>query len=163
MHRAIRSRASRAVAAAGNYTAGDIVSDSASNGVGTAWEFTQMAPGSGFPGIIYKADITCDEDSVTASYRLHLFSASPSTATELDDNAAKTFDNDDRANYLGAITFPAMVDEGEMSRAQIEGLTFGYWCGQSGTSLYGVLEDLSGETNETAGMTITMTLWAVAA
>lgn len=157
-----RSRVSRAVAAAGNYAAGDIVSDSATNGAGTSWDFTQMAVnGAGRPGTIYKADITCDEDSVTASYRLHLFSAALSANTELDDNEAKAFDNDDRANYLGAITFPAMVDEGEMSRAQIEGLTFGYWCGQAGHTLYGVLEDLTGETAETAGMTITITLWAI--
>lgn len=156
-----RSRVTKTIAAAGNYTAGDIVSESASNGVGTSWAFTNFAREDGRPGTIFKADITCDEDSITASYRLHLFSANPSSATEKDDNAAKAFDNDDRLNYLGAITFPAMVDEGEFSRAQVDGLTFGYWCGNGSSTLYGVLEDLTGETAETAGMSMTITLWAI--
>lgn len=154
-----RSRASRAVAAAGNYSAGDIISDSATNGAGTAWEFKEMAFASGRPGTIYGAAWTCDEDSVVFRLRLHLWTGSPSTATELDDNAAKTMDNDDRSLYLGYIDFPAGVDLGEFSAAQTE-CGKGYWCGQGGTSLYGVLETLDDEANETAAMTIAIELYA---
>jgi hypothetical protein len=155
-----RSRVSRAVAAAGDYAAADIVSDSASNGVGTTWDFAQIGMGDGKVGTIYKADVTCSEDSVVWRLRLHLFSAAVSTATELDDNAAKTLDNDDRANYLGFIDFPAMADLGEFSAAQADQLQFGYWCGNGGHTLYGVLETLDAETNETASMTVSITLWA---
>lgn len=156
-----RSRISRAVAAAGDYAAADIVSDSASNGVGTTWDFSDMAVnGDGKPATIFKADIACSEDSVVWRLRLHLFSAAVSTATELDDNAAKTLDNDDRANYLGYIDFPAAVDLGEFSFSQATGLDFGYYCGNGSNTLHGVLETLDAETNETAGMTIAITLWS---
>lgn len=156
----LRSRASRTVAAAGNYTAGDIVSDNATTG--TAWEFPDLSPrGTGTACIIFKGDIVCNatNGAVTASYRLHLFSKVPTT-TELRDNVAKAFTAADMANYLGVITFPAMTDEGTFSRAHVDGLTMGAWADNSSGIVYGVLEDLSGETNESAAMTITMTLWA---
>jgi len=152
----VRSRVTKAIAAAGNYTAGDIVSESATSG--SPWVFTNFAVTDSRPGTIFKADITCNEDSITASYRLHLFSASPSTSV-LNDNVAKAMGAEDRDGYLGAITFPAMVDEGVWSRAQVDGLTFGYL--PAGSILYGLLEDLSGETAETANMLMSITLWAI--
>jgi hypothetical protein len=148
---------SRAVAAAANYAANDIVSDSASSGAGTAWEFPDMAS-QGKGGTIYEAVITCNEDAIVARFRLHLFSTTPDADTEMDDNEPKAFDNDDRTNFLGYIDFPAMSDQGEYSMAQVTNLTKGYTC--TGTSLYGILEILDAETNETAGMIIGITLYA---
>ena len=155
-----RSTVSRTVTAAGNYSAADIVSNSATDTEGTTWDFEQIALGEGHPATIYKADVACSEDSVVWRLRLHLFSAAVSAATEKDDNAAKAMDNDDRANYIGFIDFPAMADLGEFSFAQADQLQFGYWCGKGGHTLYGVLETLDAETNETAGMTIAITLYA---
>lgn len=147
------SRSSRAVAAAGDYGAGDIVSDSASNGVGTAWQF----PNLGTQGTIYDAFATCSEDSVVWRLRLHLFKANPS-ASELDDNAAKAFAEADRANALGYIDFQAAADIGVYSMAGGSVLYKGYET-LDGT-LYGVVETLDAEANETAGMTLAFTLYA---
>lgn len=156
----LHASASKTIAAAGNYDAGDILSESATNGAGTAWEFAVMAPRDGTPGVIFMATIKCSEDSIANRFRLHLFNASPSTATEMDDNAAKTMDNDDRGKYLGYIDFPAMADLGEFSFAQAVGLNYGYVCADGAASLYGVLETLDAETNETASMVIDIDLYA---
>lgn len=156
----IHSSASKAIAAAGNYTAGDILSESATNLAGTAWEFPHLAPRDGAPGVIFMATIKCSEDSITNRFRLHLFKSSPSTATELDDNAAKAMDNDDRDKYLGYIDFPAMADLGEFSFAQAVGLNYAYQCADGASSGYGVLETLDDETNETASMVIGIDLYA---
>ena len=156
----IHGSASKTIAAAGDYAAADILSESATNGAGTSWEFANMAPREGTPGVICMATVKCSEDSIANRFRLHLFNAAPSTATEMDDNAAKTMDNDDRSKYLGYIDFPAMADLGEFSFSQSVGVNYGYLCGGGGRSLYGVLETLDAETNETAGMSVEIDLYA---
>ena len=93
---------------------------------------------------------------MTATYRLHLFDANPS-ASMLNDNVAKAMDNDDRGKYLGFITFSAAADEGEFSRAQTLDIQLGVV--PAVNTLYGILEDTSGETAETVGMTITIKLF----
>ena len=54
---------SKAVAAAANYAAADILSESATNGAGTAWTFSNIGP-SGRAITITTALMTCTEDSV---------------------------------------------------------------------------------------------------
>lgn len=143
---------SRTVAAAGNYdAAGDIVSNSATDTTGTAWQF----PGVGERGVIVSAVQTCSEDSVVWRLRLHLFRASPTTS-EMDDNAAFNLTEADRPNYLGFIDFPAAADLGAVSGAQVD-LLKGYTC--PGGILYGILQTLDVENNETPGMTVSLTLF----
>lgn len=151
------STASKAVAAAGDYAAGDVLSESATNGAGTAWRFSDIAPASGRSGTINGAMATCDEDSVTFRLRVHLFSANPSSS-ELDDNAAKNFNDSDRANYVGYIDLPAMADVGGFAVAKADQQTMPFVA--FGSDLWGVVETLDAETNETAGMTLSITLHA---
>lgn len=162
----IDSTVTLTAAAAGNYDAADIVAQSATNDAGVALEFLNMAPAAGRPGTIYAAKVTCSEDSVVWRLRLHLFAhtsaANADWSSELDDNAAKAFDNDERTKYQGYIDFPAMIDLGEFSFAQSTGLSLGYKCADGETSLFGVVETLDAETNETAGMTLEFTLYAYA-
>ena len=146
----VASTHSRTVAAAENYTIGDIVSNSASNGAGTPWQFSNV----GSFGYIRGGVITCTEDSITTLFRLHLFTASP-TASELDDNVALAIAEADRGAYIGFVDFPAMVDVGVPSVSQTEVLKPFTGLG----TLYGILEDRSGETAETAAQTISITLY----
>ena len=143
---------SRAVAAAGDYAAADIVSNSATADAGTAWTF----PNTGRQGVIYDAVCSCSEDSVVWRLRLHLFTKTPTTS-EMDDNAAKAFTEVDRANLLGYIDFQAAGDQGAYSVAGGSALNKGYFA-PSG-QLFGVLETLDAETGETAGMSIEFKLF----
>lgn len=148
----VASTHSRAVAAAGNYdAAGDILSNSATNGAGTAWQF----PSVGQWGVIRGGVVTCSEDSVVFRLRLHLFADNPSSS-ELDDNAALAIAEADRPNHIGFVDFPAMTDVGVPSVAQFEALK--PYHTKYGT-LYGILQTLDVENNETAGMTVSVTLY----
>ncbi len=155
----LHATASKTLAAAGNYDPADILSESASNGVGTAWEFKHMAPREGTPGVIFMATAKCSEDSITCRLRLHLFTATPTTS-EMDDNAAKAMTNADRTLYLGYIDLPAMTDMGEFSFAQSTGVNYAYVCAAGASSLFGVVETLDAETAETASMVLTIDLYA---
>lgn len=155
----MRSKASKTLAAAGNYDDNDIASESASNGVGTAWEFVNMAPREGGVGEIFMATIKCSAGAVVASTRLHLFSESPTTS-EMDDTAALNMTTADRAKHLGWIDFPAMVDQGDYAMAQATGLSQAYYCADGARDLYGVLQLTDAETNESAGMVVEIELFA---
>lgn len=169
--------ATKTIVAAGNYTAGDVLSESATDTFGTAWVFGGIENRAGAGAHIDNAWIIFSgsgADAVTAVYKLWLFSNNPSTS-ELDDNAAKSFSAADMANFLGIITFQAAVDQGAVAVAMID-LTktpnplhvvpinrnnaLGVIGGVNGgaSRIWGVLEDTSGETNEAAGMTATITL-----
>src|SRR3990167_4140225 len=139
------SSVSKTIAAAGNYTSGDVVSEDAGAGLGTAWRFRGIPNLVGNGVIIESAVLTCDEDSLTATYRLHLFNANPS-GSELDDNEALNIVAADRTKYLGFITFGAMVDRGVISTAQLLNVQLHAVPDAGDSSLYGVLEDTSGET-----------------
>lgn len=146
---------SKAVAAAANYTAGDVVSESAT--AGTSWEFSPIQLFEARRGVITHAVLTSSEDSVTARYRLHLFTSDPS-ASELDDNVAKNFAAADLGKYVGSIDFEAVVDQGAGGWTKSSPYV-GFQLDEASQALYGVLEDLDGETAETAGMTYTIRLF----
>lgn len=164
---------SKTAVAAGNYAAGDVVSESATNGVGTAWRFGGIESRAGQGSYITNANIVfsgAGADAVAAVYKLWLFSANPSTS-ELDDNAAKSFSAADMANFLGILTFQAAVDQGsvavavlDLAKTQIPFMVVPVRApqvaGSDGVpmSIWGVLEDTSGETNEAAGMVVTINL-----
>src|SRR5690606_6932904 len=106
----------KTIAAAGNYDALDVLSDSATDNAGTAFEFEKIAPRHGHPFLISSALIKCSEDSTTFRGRLHLFNAEPLAAeVEMDDTVAfaiKTAAGS--AKYLGYIDFPSLADMGTL-------------------------------------------------
>lgn len=155
----IRSKASKTIAAAEDYADNDVLSESASNGVGTAFTFLNMAPREGGVGEIFHATIKCSAGAVVAGFRLHLFSESPTTS-EMDDNAALNMTTADRAKHLGWIDFTAASDQGDYAMSQASGLSAGYYCADGARDLYGILQATDAETNETAGMTVEIELFA---
>ena len=140
--------------AAANYTAEDVVSESAT--VGTAWEFGPIRLRSDGNGIVTYANILFDEDAVTAVYHLDLFTADPSTS-ELNDNVAADLSAADALNKVGTVIFPACTDKGDVADALKESY-IGFQLPPGATTLYGILRDTSGETLETAGMSCTIKL-----
>lgn len=154
----ITSSVSRTVAAAGDYAANDVVSNSATEASATAWVFDGMSPGAGKAGCIFSATITCSEDDVSGSrFRLFLLSEQPSPGTVLADNAALAMDAGDLNKVETYIDFPAMIDVGSFSMSQSVGVNYGYF---TSDKLYGVLQILDAEADEAPGMTITIKLHA---
>lgn len=143
-------------AAAGNYAAGDVISNDADNTEGVALTFSNVARQQGRGGYIDRACVTCSTDTVVGRIRLWLFHTNP-TASELDDNAAFSLAVANRL-ALGYIDFPALADNGALGFAQAEALAFPFVCASITRDLYGVPQFLDAETNEAAGMTLTFDL-----
>lgn len=90
-----------------NYSANDVISESATNGAGTKWTFSNV----GRSGWVTQARVEKNAGSDTPSLVLFLFSDDPTG--ELDDNAANTnpvYAN--ISNYIGHIDFDAMESLG---------------------------------------------------
>lgn len=125
------------------YGAEDVISESATNGEGTAWVFA-IPFGVRASGYITKALIHTKAAGVTAACSLFLFNALPTS--ELDDNAANTApDYEDLEGYQGRIDFPGMEDlGGDSSWAQATPSTAGqlplmFQCAAGSDQLWGVL------------------------
>lgn len=142
-----------AVAAAGDYAAEDVLSDSASSG--TAWTFDTVARGNGGKGYITKAQVLCETTALTPRLTLYLFNATPTS--NLNDNVANTApSHTDIASYIGRIDFPAMEDLGGDSEAVASPSTYGnlplaFECASGDDALYGVLVTRDAITGESAG------------
>lgn len=140
-------------AAAGDYAANDVISNSASNNAGTAISFAIARK-----GLIIGLNAVCSEDSVLNRLRLHLFDTQPAAAeVEMDDNAV--FGITTSTDYLGYIDLPAFADRGAVSQAQ--NFTVRFPVDISDMPLYAVVETLDAETNETAGMTIRFDMYYI--
>ncbi|MCH7553548.1 MAG: hypothetical protein IIC82_06100 [Chloroflexi bacterium] len=99
----------KALAAAGDYAANDVLSESAS--AGTVWTFGSVVRANGGSGTIVKAIALLETTALTPGITLFLFSVAPTSA--LNDNVANTAVlHADQANFIGRITFPAMADLG---------------------------------------------------
>lgn len=145
-------------AAAGNYAAGDVVSNSATDTEGDPLTFSNIVRGDGREFLIVGARAICSEDSVVWRLRLHFFDAVPAAAdVEMDDNAA--FAITTSTNYLGYIDLPAMEDEGGVAVAQNNDLRAPFKCASGDQDIYMVVETLDAETNETASMTLRFDLY----
>lgn len=142
------------IAAAGDYTAGDILSNSTSAGV--AWRFVDAARVSGGSGIIFNAEIHGSVAALVPRFRLWLFNSNPSGST-LNDNAAKSIVIADGTKLVGYIDFPAMINVGTASFTQNVDSRVGFTASGS-ADLWGILETLDAFTNETASMTINIRL-----
>jgi hypothetical protein len=151
-------------AAAGDYADNDVISDSVSNGTGTAITFANAVRTPGGAGKIVGANVNfVASTAIGATCELELFSQTP-TATELDDNAAAgTAGAADAPYYLGIIAFSAGTDYGAGTISRPTTLTpaaplFIHAEGTS-QSIFGRLIFRDAEANETAGMSVIVTLY----
>ena len=126
------------------YAANDVISESATDGQGTCWTFSNISPDARNGKFeIIKATILTDAASKTPQLTLHLFKATPTG--ELDDNSANTGPlAADWANYVGAIDFPALeslgasISHATVTRGTVGGLPLPVTLGET-AHLYGVL------------------------
>lgn len=148
----------KALAAAANYAAEDVLSESAS--AGTVWTFNML----GGSGYITKAQAICETTALTPRLTLFLFKTLPTS--ELNDNVANTaLLHADLAKYIGKIDFPALEDIGGDSEAVATPNTNGnlplaFDCASVTDTLYGILVTRDAITGETAtdDMTIILTV-----
>lgn len=145
------------IAAAGDYAANDVLSQSATNNAGVHWVFTNAARSAGGSGWITKARATCSVDAMATRLRIWLFDADP-TETEKDDNAAFSLASADRAKCLGYIDLPAFSDAGAVSFAQNTTERFRFVCASASRDLFAIVQTLDAITNEAASMTLDLHL-----
>ena len=108
-------RATKAIAAAGDYAAEDVISESAT--AGTAWAFPAIFRHAGAGGYITQAMAIWQTTALTPRLTLYLFNVTPPTCN-LNDNVANTAPhNTDKATFVGQIDLPAMEDLGGCSVA----------------------------------------------
>jgi hypothetical protein len=160
--RLVRVSTTKALAAASAYDAEDVLSESASNGVGTDWDFAAVAKVNGGSGYIVKAQAISETTAVVPRLTLFLFNAVPTF--ELDDHAANTaLLHADLANYVGKIDFPAMSDlgtgdsEAVASPSTTGNLPLAFNCATAADDLYGIVVTRDAFT-QTAGADLTITL-----
>lgn len=148
----------RILAAAGDYSAGDILSDAVADGTGTAITFT-------FPEgvalseelIVTHATLTASVDALVPRVDLDLFDANPSSS-ELDDNAAASVAAADREEFIGTINFPALADRGAIAVAETT-CYIPFRLADGTRAIRGIARTVDAFTNESASMTITIRLF----
>lgn len=143
------------LAAAGDYGALDIMSDSAS--AGNVWVFANAARFKGGNGRIRKMLVTTSVEGITSKFRLWLFHTALTT-TAVNDNAAFNLTAADRDKVVGYIETLAAVDMGAINYAQSIGLDMEFSLPDGETDLYGVLVTVDAVSAETAGMTASVEL-----
>jgi len=127
------------------YTAGDVVSNSAS--ASTLMEFTNFARSKGGSGYITAALLATDKKSIVPAFRLHLFnSASPTRAV---DNVAHEELYADLSKVAGppidldAMTTPADTTNSTLSKTSDGTLRTPFKCADDSCSLFVLLETLT--------------------
>ena len=98
------------------HSAGDILSESDTNGAGTAWTFPNAARIPGGAGRIMKATADTQVEGQTHRIALHVYTQYPTS--ELDDNAAAASPNPaDGPFFVDEIALPALHSRGDNSYA----------------------------------------------
>ena len=146
-------------AAAGDYTAGDVISQNVTDGLGVALPLFGVVDAVGQVAILDKIVAKCSEDSILARLRLHFYRDNPlPTEVEMDDNIAgdwaKTIYGLNK--YIGPVTLAAFADLGtSMSMSTTGNLREMLKTVNAGPAqLWVVVEILDSDANETAGMKI---------
>ena len=139
------------LAAAGNYAANDVLSDNATDGQATAWEFVDCARSPGASFWITGIYANCSEDSILARIRIHWFTAVPAGA-ELDDNAAFALVEANRQYYRNYTDLVAFADRGGFSMTGDDTVRKMITPAANSRSIWAIVEILDAETNETANM-----------
>lgn len=150
---------SKALAAAGDYAAEDVLSQSVD--AGTVWTFSSIARQNGAPGYITKAHALWETTALVPRLTLYLFNIAPTT--NLHDNVANAAPAyADLTQYIGKIDFPAMEDLGGMSEAVATPSTTGNlplaFTSVASSDLYGILVTRDAITGEVATKTMTIKL-----
>lgn len=138
------------IAAAGDYTAGDVLNDSTT--APHAWVLPSIARLTGAGILVQKVLVTSSVAAMVPRLRLHVFSAVPSVLQ--NDNAAFLLDADDRAIYLGYVDLPAMQTSGSSEISWAEADLQWIAATNGSANLYFVMQTLDSFTNESAGMTM---------
>lgn len=132
----------KALAAASQYHAEDVVSESAA--AGTSWKFSAIARADGASGYITKAHVISETTAITPRLVLFIFTATPTSA--LNDHAANTaMLHADLANYVGKIDLPAMEDigtgdsESTATSSTTGNLPLAFTCAADADDLYAVV------------------------
>ncbi len=144
-------------AAAGDYAAGDIMSNSVTDNQAIALRIDGVVDVAGQVAILDKVVARCSEDSVLNRLRLHFYRENPLPAeVEMDDNIAADFAKTALGfnKYIGPVPLVAFADGGTaMAFSSTPNLREQLKTAGS-TSLWIVVETLDAEVNETAGMNI---------
>ncbi len=149
-------------AAAGDYAAADVISNSVTDTLGVPLKFPAVVDVAGQVAILDKIVARCSEDSILARFALDFYTRLPLPAeVEMDDNialdAAKTVAG--YGIYICRVPMAAFADMGTaMSHSTTPNLremlkTVG------SVDLYAVVILLDSEANETAGMRVDIDLY----
>lgn len=125
------------------HTAEDVVSESATDGEGTCWEFPHCVRKNGGAGRIVGATVLAETTNIGGWFSLLLHTKTPTA--ELDDAVTNTAPiAADRDFYAGRIDFAACTDLGggfqdqEASPSTVGRLPKYFTCAPNDTSLYGI-------------------------
>lgn len=158
----VRVSTTKVILAAGNYTAQDVLSESATTG--TCFKFSNVVPYNGGSGTIIKAIILCQTTNQAHGITMPIFNTTPTGA--LNDNLANTNPQfTDAAKVEGKLEFSAFSDLGDASAASdaqvtpgVGGCPLPFVCAPDDNSLYGVVVTRDAFTNEVAGHSYTVIL-----
>lgn len=150
-------KVTRTIAAAGDYAAGDIISDDADNTEGTSIAFDPAIRYDADEGVVTHVIVTCSVDALVVPTDLDIFDSVPD-ASELDDNAAASIAVADRSRLAGTVSLPAFTDRGAISVAEANCyIPVKFLSGSK--ALRAIHRAFLAFTNESAGMTITYRLF----
>lgn len=144
-------------AAAGDYAANDVLSNSATGdaGVANVLELARL----GDIAKILQITAKCNEDSVLFRTALDFYDTNPAAAdVEMDDNATVDFakTSTGAAAWMGRIVLPAFADKGtSLAAADGDLLDKLIRAKVDNHKVYFVASTLDAEANETAGMILT--------
>lgn len=152
----------KALAAAGNYSDEDVISESATEATATPWVF-KIAPYPDGQAAIVKAQILCSVTALPPRTTLYLYTAIP-TCVKGDNLGNTGVLAGDISIYLGRIDFPAWEDLGGCSEAFVTPSTYGnlpleFTASDRDCKIYGIVVLRDADTNlDTAGVTVTIKL-----
>lgn len=152
-------------AAAGDYAAGDVMSNSVTDTLGVPMYIPGIARTKGGVVNIQAIRAVCSEDAVLVTMRLHFFTLAPLPGeVEMDDNIAYTVKTAaGGAKFVGSLLLSPFVDRGtavstsDTVYSPIEPLH----CDPNETGLFFVVVLETAEANETAGMDIRFDFYAL--
>lgn len=148
------------LAAAGNYGANDVLSESAS--AGTSWVFTDSAHIAGGAAKIIRALLSTEVATQTFGARLYLYTIAPTC--NLNDNVANDGPNvADKEEFIGVITFGNQaigLGGGTLPFSEaILAQPLPFICATADKDIYGVLVTEDAFTDESATQKVVVKLW----
>lgn len=131
-----------------SYTAGDEVSNNATQGSAVALNFADVVAANGETGYVVKAmlkvtGITAPASATNGSFRLYLFDTVP---TMVGDNAPLLWTDALCAHYVGNVDFVALTGPGNSTALFMldDGLRLAFKCDAADVDLYGILTAQAG-------------------